>query len=60
VGVCLKTREQGVEGTKIRAASSRRGVAHRPELEPALGQVEASIEELERAVETGEAEEEGA
>ena len=49
-----------MEGTKIRAASSRRGVAHRPELEPALGQVEASIEELERAVETGEAEEEGA
>ena len=48
-----------VDGTKIRAASSRRGVEHRPELEQALGQVEASIREMERAVEAGEAEEEG-
>ena len=49
-----------VDGTKIRAAASRRGVEHRPELEQALGQVEASIREMERAVEAGEAEEEGA
>jgi transposase len=48
-----------VDGTKIRAASARRGVEHRPELEQALGQVEASIREMERAVEAGEAEEEG-
>jgi transposase len=46
-------------GTKIRAASARRGVEHRPALEPAWGQVAASIREMERAVEAGEAEEEG-
>jgi len=50
---------QAVDGTKIRAASLRRGVGHRPELEQALGQVEASVREMECAVEAGEAEEEG-
>ena len=47
------------DGTKIRAASSRRGVEHRPELAQAWGQGEASIREMERAVEAGEAEAEG-
>ena len=48
-----------VDGTKIRAAASRRGLAHRPELEAALGRVEESIREMERAVEEAEAQEEG-
>lgn len=48
-----------VDGTKIRAASSRGGVEHRPQLERALGRVEASLGEMEQAVEEAEAREEG-
>jgi len=48
-----------VDGTKIRVASSRGGVEHRPQLERALGRVEASIREMEQAVEEAEAREKG-
>ena len=48
-----------VDGTKIRAAASRRTVEHRKELERALERVEASIREMEQAVEEAEAREEG-
>jgi transposase len=48
-----------VDGTKIRAACSRRTMEHRKELERALGQVEASIQEMEREVEAAESKEEG-
>ena len=48
-----------VDGTKIRVASSRGGVEHRPQLERALGRVEASIREMEQAVEEAEAREAG-
>ena len=48
-----------VDGRKIRVASSRGGVEHRPRLERALGRVEASIREMEQAVEEAEAREEG-
>jgi len=48
-----------VDGTKIRVASSREGVEHRSQLERALGRVEVSIREMERAVEGAEAREEG-
>jgi transposase len=45
-----------VDGTKIRAVVSRRTVEHRQELERALEQVEASIAEMEAAVEKAEEE----
>jgi len=45
-----------VDGTKIRAVASRRTVEHRQELERALQQVEASIAEMEAAVEAAEEE----
>jgi transposase len=48
-----------VDGTKIRAVASRRTVEHRGELERALGRVEASIAEMEAAVEKAEKEESG-
>src|SRR5208337_1819570 len=48
-----------VDGTKIRAASSPGGVEHRPQLERALGRVEASIQAMEQAVEDTEARQEG-
>lgn len=48
-----------VDGTKIRAAASRRTVEHRKELEKVLGRVEASIAEMEGAVEAAEQEETG-
>jgi transposase len=48
-----------VDGTKIRAACSRRTMEHRVELEEELAKVEATIAEMERAVETAEAQEEG-
>lgn len=48
-----------VDGTKIRVASSPQGVQHRPQLERALGRVEASIRAMEQAVEEAEAREEG-
>jgi transposase len=48
-----------VDGTKIRAVASRRTVEHRKELEKALGRVEASITEMEAAVEAAEQEETG-
>jgi transposase len=48
-----------VDGTKIRVASSRGGVEHRAPLERALGRVEASIREMEAAVEAAEGKEEG-
>jgi transposase len=46
-----------VDGTKIRAAASRRTMEHRKELERALERVEASIEGMEQAVEEAETEE---
>jgi len=48
-----------VDGTKIRAAASRRTLEHRKELEKVLGRVEASIAEMEAAVEAAEQEERG-
>jgi len=48
-----------VDGTKIRAASSRRTMEHAKELKEDLVKVEASIQEMERAVEQAEAEEAG-
>ncbi|HLE03357.1 MAG TPA: IS1182 family transposase [Anaerolineales bacterium] len=48
-----------VDGTKIRAASSRRRVEHRKELERALERVELSIQEMEQVVEEAETQEEG-
>jgi transposase len=48
-----------VDGTKIRAASSRRTVEHRKELEKLLGRVEASMAEMEAGVERAEQEEAG-
>src|SRR5271157_5250397 len=48
-----------VDGTKIRAAASRRTVEHRKELEKVLRRVEASIAEMEAAVEAAEQEETG-
>ena len=45
-----------VDGTKIRAVASRRTVEHRSDLEQALGRVEASIAEMEAAVEAAEEE----
>jgi transposase len=48
-----------VDGTKIRAVASRRTVEHRRDLEKALQQVDASIVEMEAAVEKAEDEEAG-
>jgi hypothetical protein len=48
-----------VDGTKLRAACSRRTVEHRAELQEELAKVEASIAEMERAVEAAEEQEEG-
>jgi transposase len=48
-----------VDGTKIAAAASRRTVEHRKELEKALERVEASMAEMEAAVEAAEGEEAG-
>ena len=45
-----------VDGTKIRAVASRRTVEHREDLEKVLGRVEASIAEMEAAVEAAELE----
>ena len=45
-----------VDGTKIRAVASRRTVEHRQDLQRALEQVEASITEMEAAVEAAEEE----
>ena len=48
-----------VDGTKIRAACSRRTMEHAKELKEGLAKVEASIQEMELAVEEAEAQEEG-
>ena len=48
-----------VDGTKIRAVASRRTVEHRKDLEKVLQRVEASITEMEAAVEAAEEEETG-
>ena len=48
-----------VDGTKIRAVASRRTMEHRKDLEKALERVEASIAEMEAAVEAAEQEETG-
>jgi len=48
-----------VDGTRIRAVASRRTVEHRKDLEKALERVEASIAEMEAAVEAWEQEERG-
>ncbi len=48
-----------VDGTKIRAVGSRRTVEHRKDLEKLLARVEASIAEMEAAVEAGEKTAEG-
>ena len=48
-----------VDGTKIRAVASWRRVEHRQDLEKVLGRVEASITEMEAAVEAAEGEEAG-
>jgi len=48
-----------VDGTKIRAASSRRTVEHREDLEKLLARVEAGLAETEAAVEAGEKTETG-
>ena len=50
---------QAVDGTKIAAASSRRTVEHRKELEKALERVEASLSEMEAEVEAAEKVERG-
>ena len=48
-----------VDGTKIRAVASQRTVEHEEDLEKLLGRVEASIAEMEEAVEAAEQEEGG-
>jgi transposase len=48
-----------VDGTKIRAASSRRTMEHRKDLERALERVEASLQEMEQEVEEAESAEAG-
>ena len=48
-----------VDGTKIRAASSRRTVEHREDLEKLLARVEAGLAETEAAVEAAEKTESG-
>jgi len=48
-----------VDGTKIRAASSRRTVEHREDLEKLLARVEAGLAETEAAVEAAEKTEAG-
>ncbi len=48
-----------VDGTKIRAVASRRTVEHRKDLEKLLARVEASMAEMEAAVEAAEQEETG-
>jgi transposase len=48
-----------VDGTKIRAVSSRRTMEHREDLEKLLARLEASIAEMEAAVEAAEKEEAG-
>ncbi len=48
-----------VDGTKIAAVASPRTTEHRQDLERALGRVEASIAEMEAAVEKAEEEEAG-
>jgi transposase len=48
-----------VDGTKIRAVASRRTVEHRKDLEKLLARVEASIAEMEAAVEAAEQQEAG-
>jgi len=48
-----------VDGTKIRAAASPRTMEHEEDLEKLLARVEASIAEMEKAVEAAEAEEGG-
>jgi hypothetical protein len=48
-----------VDGTKIRAASSRRTVEHREDLEKLLARVEAGLAETEAAVEAAEKTETG-
>lgn len=48
-----------VDGTKIQAVASARTVEHREDLERALARVEASIAEMEAAVEKAEKEEGG-
>jgi transposase len=48
-----------VDGTKIAAVASPRTTEHREDLERALGRVEASIAEMEAAVEKAEEEEAG-
>jgi len=45
-----------VDGTKIRAVSSRRTMEHREDLEKLLARLEASIAEMEAAVEAAEKE----
>jgi transposase len=48
-----------VDGTKMRAACSRRTMEHAKELKEDLAKVEASIREMEEVVEAAEAQEEG-
>ena len=48
-----------VDGTKIRAASSRRTVEHRKDLEKLLARLEASMAKMEAAVEAAEQNEAG-
>jgi transposase len=48
-----------VDGTMVRAACSRRTMEHAKELKEDLAKVEASIREMEEAVEAAEAREEG-
>jgi len=48
-----------VDGTKIRAVASTRTMEHQEELEKLLARVEASIAEMEKAVEAAEQEEGG-
>ena len=48
-----------VDGTKVRAACSRRTMEHAKELKEDLAKVEASIREMEEVVEAAEAREEG-
>ncbi|HYA96004.1 MAG TPA: IS1182 family transposase, partial [Terriglobales bacterium] len=47
---------QAVDGTKIRAVASTRRVEHQDDLEKLLARVEASIAEMEKAVEAAEQE----
>jgi transposase len=48
-----------VDGTKIRAVASRRGVEHAEDLQKLLGRLEVSIAEMEAAVDAAEQEETG-